>query len=76
MKNWMALVAFTCMVAIAAAHAAVYAQESAATESRSVWDGVYTEDYWEAPKLGCIKSESVLGGGKILLTLREFKSGK
>ena len=32
------------MVAIGAAHTAVYAQESAATESRSVWDGVYTED--------------------------------
>ena len=32
------------MAAIGAAHTAVYAQESAAAESRSVWDGVYTED--------------------------------
>jgi S-disulfanyl-L-cysteine oxidoreductase SoxD len=32
------------MVAIGAAHTANCSQESAATESRSVWDGVYTED--------------------------------
>jgi hypothetical protein len=40
-------------------------------------DGSYTEDYWEAPGVGCVKSETVFGnGGKISLTLRSFKSGK
>jgi mono/diheme cytochrome c family protein len=43
-KNWISLIACTCIVAIGVVHTAVCAQESAATESRSVWDGVYTED--------------------------------
>lgn len=45
---------------------------------RSVSDnGDFTENYWEAPKLGSIKSEMTYGNGvKIILTLREFKPGK
>ena len=40
-------------------------------------DGKYREDYWEAPKLGNVKSEIVYSSGaKITLTLREFKAGK
>ena len=44
MKTWSALIACACIVANAAAYNALCAQEPAATESRSVWDGVYTED--------------------------------
>jgi S-disulfanyl-L-cysteine oxidoreductase SoxD len=43
-KIWSALIASACIAAIAAACSALCAQEPAATESRSVWDGVYTED--------------------------------
>jgi hypothetical protein len=40
-------------------------------------DGKYREDYWEAPKVGNVKSEIVTGNGmRITLTLREFKEGK
>jgi hypothetical protein len=40
-------------------------------------DGSYTEDYWEAPNVGSVKSKAVYGnGGKVTLTLKEFKSGK
>jgi len=40
-------------------------------------DGSYTEDAWEAPALGDVKSEVVFGNGaKIILTLKEFKPGK
>lgn len=40
-------------------------------------DGGYTEDYWEAPKVGCVKHEIVFQNGvKISMTLREFKPGK
>jgi hypothetical protein len=40
-------------------------------------DGMYREDFWEAPKVGGVKSEIAYGsGGKIALTLREFKTGK
>jgi len=40
-------------------------------------DGNYTEDYWEAPNVGSVKSEIVYGnGGKITLTIREFKPAK
>jgi S-disulfanyl-L-cysteine oxidoreductase SoxD len=43
-KTWSALIACACIAAIAAGCSALCAQEPAATESRSVWDGVYTED--------------------------------
>jgi mono/diheme cytochrome c family protein len=43
-KTWSAFIACACIAAIAAASSALCAQEPAATESRSVWDGVYTED--------------------------------
>jgi hypothetical protein len=37
----------------------------------------FTEDLWEAPKVGTVKSESIYEDGtKMLFTLREFKSGK
>lgn len=39
-------------------------------------DGKYVEDYWEAPDVGCIKAEIMVQGGKISLTLREFKPGE
>lgn len=40
-------------------------------------DGSYTEDYWEAPNVGSVKSETVYGNGaKISLTIREFKAAK
>jgi hypothetical protein len=40
-------------------------------------DGSFTEDYWEAPGIGSVKSEMVYGnGGRIVLTLREFKPGE
>ena len=40
-------------------------------------DGSYTEDYWEAPKVGSVKSEIVYqNGGRITLTVKEFKPGK
>ena len=40
-------------------------------------DGKYREDYWEAPSIGNVKSEIIYGnGGRITLTLREFKEGK
>jgi mono/diheme cytochrome c family protein len=43
-KTWSALIACASIVAIAASYGALCAQEPAVTESRSVWDGVYTED--------------------------------
>ena len=39
-------------------------------------DGKYVEDYWEAPEVGNIKAEIMVQGGKITLTLREFKPGE
>ncbi|HEY2342888.1 MAG TPA: hypothetical protein VGH90_07665 [Chthoniobacteraceae bacterium] len=40
-------------------------------------DGSVTEDFWEAPKLGSIKSVAVFSKqGDMVLTLREFKAGK
>jgi len=37
----------------------------------------FTEDVWEAPKVGAIKSESVYEDGtKMIFTLREFKPAK
>lgn len=40
-------------------------------------DGSVTEDYWEAPQVGSVKSEMVYGNGfKITLTLKEFKRPK
>ena len=40
-------------------------------------DKSYQEDYWEAPKVGNIKSEVVYdNGARMTLTLREFKAGK
>ncbi|HEY6388051.1 MAG TPA: cytochrome c [Candidatus Acidoferrum sp.] len=44
MKTWSAFIACACIAAITAASSALCAQEAAATGSRSVWDGVYTED--------------------------------
>ncbi len=44
MKFWKALIACACLAAIAFACGALRAQEPAAAESRSVWDGVYTEE--------------------------------
>jgi mono/diheme cytochrome c family protein len=38
------LAACACLLSIAAARSALRAQESTATETRSVWDGVYTEE--------------------------------
>jgi len=39
-------------------------------------DGSYTEDFWEAPRVGNIKSIIVYGNGvKFTLALEEFKSG-
>ncbi|MEA3213244.1 MAG: hypothetical protein QOE70_6301 [Chthoniobacter sp.] len=40
-------------------------------------DESYTEDAWEAPIVGSVKSKIVArNGGKMLFTLKEFKSGK
>ena len=44
MKLWNTLAAFAGLLSIAAAPSALHAQESTATETRSVWDGVYTEE--------------------------------
>lgn len=44
MKFWNALAACACLVSIASARGALRAQESKATETRSVWDGAYTEE--------------------------------
>ncbi|MGB9467371.1 MAG: cytochrome c [Candidatus Acidiferrum sp.] len=44
MTFWKALIACACLAAIATACSALRAQEPAAGESRSVWDGVYTEE--------------------------------
>jgi hypothetical protein len=39
-------------------------------------DGSYTEDFWEAPRVGDIKSIIAYGNGATLtLTIEEFKSG-
>ena len=38
--------------------------------------GDYTEDFWEAPDVGLVKSLVTMAGAKVVLTLREFKSGK
>jgi mono/diheme cytochrome c family protein len=43
-KTWNALAACACLVFISAARGALRAQEPAATETRSVWDGAYTEE--------------------------------
>ncbi len=34
------------------------------------------ETFWEAPNVGCVKSEIKAGGATITLTLRSFKAGK
>ena len=40
-------------------------------------DGSITEDYWQAPNVGDLRSINVFAdGSKITLTLKEFKSGK
>lgn len=44
MKFWNALAACACLLSIAAAHGVLRAQEPAGTETRSVWDGAYTEE--------------------------------
>ena len=37
----------------------------------------FQEDFWEAPHIGCVKSDSTYAEGiKISLTLREFKAAK
>ncbi|HSI14655.1 MAG TPA: hypothetical protein VK961_21565 [Chthoniobacter sp.] len=39
--------------------------------------GAFTEDFWESPNEGNVKSELVFGnGGKLTVTLKEFKPGK
>ena len=38
--------------------------------------GDYTEDFWEAPDVGLVKTVVTMTGAKVALTLREFKSGK
>jgi mono/diheme cytochrome c family protein len=43
-KLWNLLVACACVVSISAARGALRAQEPVATETRSVWDGSYTEE--------------------------------
>ena len=41
----------------------------------STADGSYTEDFWEAPRVGNVKSIIAYGNGiKLTLTLEEFKS--
>ena len=44
MKLWNPLAACACLLSISAARSALRVQESTATETRSVWDGVYTEE--------------------------------
>jgi hypothetical protein len=40
-------------------------------------DGSFTEDYWEAPGIGSIKSEMIYGDGtRISLALREFNPAR
>ena len=39
-------------------------------------DGSFWEDYWEAPRVGWVKSVSAAAGGVITVTLREFKAGQ
>lgn len=39
-------------------------------------DGSSTEDYWEAPDIGTIKSEFTQNGIKFKLTLQEYTPGK
>ncbi len=39
-------------------------------------DGSHTEDFWEAPGVGSVKTEVRFRGGKGVMTLREFKAGK
>ncbi len=40
-------------------------------------DSGMVEDFWEAPQVGCVKSEiRFQNGAKLLLTLKEFKSGQ
>lgn len=40
-------------------------------------DGSFTEDSWEAPDVGCVKSEMAFGNGaRITLTLTDFTPGK
>ena len=37
----------------------------------------YSDDFWLAPGIGRVKSETVIfDGGKLLQTLKEFKAGK
>jgi mono/diheme cytochrome c family protein len=43
-KFWNALAACACLVSISTARGLLRAQEPAATETRSVWDGAYTEE--------------------------------
>jgi hypothetical protein len=44
---------------------------------RTSADDSIVEDYWQAPGVGDLKSMNVFGdGGKITLTLKEFKPGK
>jgi S-disulfanyl-L-cysteine oxidoreductase SoxD len=43
-KIWNALAACVCLVSISAARGALRAQELAAAETRSVWEGAYTEE--------------------------------
>jgi hypothetical protein len=39
-------------------------------------DGNYIEDFWEAPRVGNVKSIITYGSGaRLILTLKEFKSG-
>lgn len=44
MKFWNGLAACACLLSIATAGSALRTQEPAATETRSVWDGAYTEE--------------------------------
>jgi hypothetical protein len=40
-------------------------------------DSGMVEDYWEAPQLGCVKSEiRMKNGAKLILTLKELKKGQ
>jgi S-disulfanyl-L-cysteine oxidoreductase SoxD len=43
-KIWTLLAACACLASIAGARSMLRAQEPAATETRSVWDGAYTEE--------------------------------
>ena len=44
MKFWNTSAACACLLSISAGRGALRAQEPAATETRSVWDGAYTEE--------------------------------